>query len=963
MEALQPGTPYPLGATWDGAGVNFAVFAEFASAVDVCLFDHPDAVRESVRIPLTTCTDFVWHGYIPNLRPGQLYAFRVAGPHLPWEGQRYNPHKLLIDPYAKAIHGQVNWTDAVFGYPIGSGDSLIRDERDSAPYMPRCVVIDPSFDWEHDQLLQIPLHESIIYEMHVKGFTALHPELPPELRGTYAGLASAPVIDYLQKLGVTAVELLPVHHFLDNRYLTEQGLRNYWGYSTIGFFAPEARYSSSGDAGQQVKEFKHMVKQLHMAGIEVILDVVYNHTAEGNHFGPTLSMKGFDNRAYYRLMPDAQYYLDYTGTGNTLNILHPRTLQLVMDSLRYWVLEMHVDGFRFDLASTLARGLYEGDRLSAFFDTIHQDPVLSQVKLIAEPWDIGPGGYQVGNFPVRWAEWNGQYRDTVRRYWKNDEALVAELAYRLSGSSDLYENTGRKPYASINFITAHDGFTLRDLVSYNEKHNWANGEENRDGESHNNSWNCGVEGPTNDPQITRLRAQQQRNFLATLFLSQGVPMLLAGDESNRTQQGNNNAYCQDNEISWHTWNHSPEDQALLEWTRMLIKIRHAHPVFHRRNFFQGRAIHGQDIHDIEWYRPDGQMISEGEWQHGAIHAFGMQLNGQYIDDVDDQGRAVQDDIFLLLFNPGFAACHFSLPGDPATTCWQRVFDTAQPDAAADYPLSELSYSVDAHALVLLRQQGQTAPPEQTIRLQQPDHILRQATPSATSATLITLSHIWSTEQNHPYNIHVYLPPSYDNPDHVQHYPVLYTLLPYQQAQRAALQHMLSVNNAAELIMVFVPVFANTTDSHTPAFYPENYVNTTSALLAFMLETLKPLIDERFRSLPDRHTTGLFDWHVPGTPSLAALLNYPHYVGAAATCFSQPDPELLTQLEAMVHIQGSLFIGHSLTQMAATHSPFQSLLTLLEQKEYHPVVQQFAQAMNFTAFWQTQRHELLKILFG
>ncbi|HEU5014671.1 MAG TPA: glycogen debranching protein GlgX [Roseiflexaceae bacterium] len=704
--AIWPGQPYPLGATWDGQGVNFALYSEGATAVELCLFDSPDAAHESERIRMPEYTDRVWHVYLPGLQPGQLYGYRVYGSYDPQRGQRFNPAKLLVDPYAKAISGPIDWNDTIYGYTIGDpAADLSFDERDSAPFMPRSVVPDGAFDWGDDKPPRTPLHDSIIYELHVKGFTRRHPDVPENLRGTYAGLAYPPVLEYLQSLGITAVELLPVHHRVDDRHLVEKGLRNYWGYNTLGYFAPDGRSSSAGALSQQILEFKAMVKTLHAAGIEVILDVVYNHTAEGNHLGPTLSMKGIDNTAYYRLVRgNERFYMDYTGTGNSLNMLHPRTLQLVMDSLRYWVLDMHVDGFRFDLASTLARGLHEADRLSAFFDIIHQDPVLSQVKLIAEPWDVGPGGYQVGHFPILWAEWNGKYRDTVRQFWKGDEAQIAEMAYRLAGSSDLYESTGRRPYASINFITAHDGFTLRDLVSYNEKHNEANGENNTDGESHNNSWNCGVEGPTDDPGVNALRAQQQRNLMATLLLSQGVPMLLGGDEFGRTQGGNNNAYCQDNRISWVDWNLSEDGQALLAFTRKLIEIRKAHPVLHRRSFFQGRSIHGLQISDIDWFRPDGQQMSDEEWNGGWVRSLGLLLNGQIMDEWDMRGRHVQDEVLFLLLNAYHEPVPFTLPGSAADPNWTMLIDTSDPnnsDSPAFRPGQE--YPLQGRSLVLLVQ--------------------------------------------------------------------------------------------------------------------------------------------------------------------------------------------------------------------------------------------------------------------
>jgi glycogen operon protein len=706
VRAIWPGAPYPLGATWTGESVNFALFSEKATAVELCLFDSPDAPTEYERIRLPEQTDRVWHVELPGLQPGQLYGYRVYGPYDPERGLRFNPAKLLIDPYAKAISRRIEWNDTLFGYTIGDpAEDRSFDDRDSAPHMPRCVVIDSAFDWGDDKPPLTPLHDSIIYELHVKGFTRLHPYIPEQLRGTYAGLAQPAAIEYLQSLGVTAVELLPVHHHVDDRHLIERGLRNYWGYNTLSYFAPDMRYSASGWLGQQVTEFKAMVKALHAAGIEVILDVVYNHTAEGNHLGPTLSMKGIDNPAYYRLVSDdPRYYMDYTGTGNSLNMLHSRTLQLIMDSLRYWVLEMHVDGFRFDLAATLARGLHETDRLSAFFDVIHQDPILSQVKLIAEPWDVGPGGYQVGNFPVLWAEWNGKYRDTVRRFWRGDEAQVVELAYRLSGSSDLYESTGRRPYASINFVTAHDGFTLHDLVSYNDKHNAANGEDNQDGESHNHSWNCGVEGPTGDPEVNKLRARQQRNLLATLLLSQGAPMLLAGDEFGRTQRGNNNAYCQDNPISWVDWTLDDTGRELLAFVRKLTAIRKQHPVLHRRSFFQGRSIHGLQVSDIEWYRPDGQEMSDAEWENGLVRSLGMLLNGVIMDEWDARGNHVRDDIVLLLLNADHEPIAFTLPGVNGGQAWEPLLDTAQVDAPELPPCDPgAAYMLQGRSLVLLRQ--------------------------------------------------------------------------------------------------------------------------------------------------------------------------------------------------------------------------------------------------------------------
>jgi glycogen operon protein len=612
-----------------------------------------------------------------------------------------------MDPYARAITGTIDWNDTMWGYTIGSDDDdLSFDERNSAPYMPRCVVIDSSFPWGEDRSPATPLNQSVIYELHVKGFTQLHPEVPEPLRGTYAGLASPPVIDYLRSLGVTAVELLPVHQHVDDRFLVERGLRNYWGYNTLSFFAPDVRYSQSGQLGEQVREFKTMVKALHAAGIEVILDVVYNHTAEGNHLGPTLSWRGVDNQSYYRLVPEQErYYMDYTGCGNSLNMLNSHALQMIMDSLRYWITEMHVDGFRFDLAATLVRGLHEADRLSAFFDVIHQDPVISQVKLIAEPWDIGPGGYQVGNFPVLWSEWNGKYRDTVRRFWKGDESQVAELAYRLAGSSDLYQHNGRRPYASINFVTAHDGFTLNDLVSYNEKHNEANGEENRDGESHNNSWNCGVEGPTDDPKVLKLRARQRRNLMATLLLSQGVPMILAGDERARTQGGNNNAYCQDNEIGWIDWYLDDAGREMLEFTRRILRIRKEHPMLRRRRFFQGRRIHGTDIFDIVWLRPDGHEMSDDEWSDGLVRCIGVMLNGQAMYEWDERGQRVYDDVLLLLLNAYHDEIPFALPQGVQHLHWEVLVDTTYASGSARPALRAGDiYPLQGRSLALLCQQ-------------------------------------------------------------------------------------------------------------------------------------------------------------------------------------------------------------------------------------------------------------------
>jgi isoamylase len=697
--AVWPGRPYPQGATWDGEGVNFAIFSEFAEKVELCLFDQ-NGRQETHRVVLPEHTDQVWHGYLPEARPGLLYGYRVYGPYEPLKGFRFNPNKLLLDPYAKQLLGTLRWSDAHFGYRIGhKQEDLSFDRRDSASGMPKCRVIDPAFTWGADRPPRIPWHESVIYELHVKGFTMRHPEVPPALRGTYAGLATAPVVKYLQGLGITAVELMPVHYFVDDRHLVDKGLRNYWGYNSIGFFAPETRYSATGS----VNEFKTMVKALHSAGIEVILDVVYNHTAEGNQMGPTLSFRGIDNAAYYRLNPEnLRYYTDYTGTGNSLNMRHPRVLQLIMDSLRYWVLEMHVDGFRFDLAATLARELHEVDRLGAFLDIIHQDPVLSSVKLIAEPWDLGEGGYQVGKFPSGWAEWNDRYRDAVRAYWKGDGGLIGELAYRMTGSSDLYEKSGRRPSASINFVTAHDGFSLRDLVSYNNKHNEANGEENRDGSNNNLSWNCGAEGPTEDPAVNQLRLRQSRNLLATVLLSQGVPMLLAGDEIGHSQQGNNNAYCQDNEISWLDWDLKEGKAGLLAFVGRMIALRKRHPVFRRKNFFQGRPIKGVGIKDISWLTPDGREMTDEEWKESSARCLGMLLVGQLILEQGERGDPVTDDNLLVLMNAHHEQIPFGLPSSAAGTGWRATVDTtwAVPSRRVIYS-SGTNYPLQARSLVVL----------------------------------------------------------------------------------------------------------------------------------------------------------------------------------------------------------------------------------------------------------------------
>ncbi len=702
----RPGRPYPLGATWDGAGVNFALFSEHATAVALCLYDERDPGKEVRQIRVEQRTDQVWHVYLPGVRPGTLYAFRVNGPYEPRQGHRFNPAKALLDPYARAIAGTLQWNDVFFGYRAGDPAGDVRpDDRDSAPHLPKSVVVDPTFDWEGDRPPQTRWSRTVIYETHVKGFTRRHPEVAPELRGTYAGLAAPAAVRHLTELGVTAVELLPVHHSVTEKYQADRGLTNYWGYNSIGFFCPDSRYSASGHLGRQVDEFKQMVKTLHRAGIEVILDVVYNHTAEGNHLGPTLSFRGIDNAAYYRLSPeDLRYHVDYTGCGNTLNMRHPRTIQLLMDSLRYWVLDMHVDGFRFDLAAALARELHDVDRLSAFFDVVHQDPVISQVKLIAEPWDLGEGGYQVGNFPVGWTEWNGKYRDTIRRYWKGDEGQVAELAYRLTGSSDLYEMGGRRPYASVNFVTAHDGFTLADLVSYDVKHNLANGEDNRDGTDDNGSWNCGVEGPTDDPAIVALRERQMRNLLATLFLSQGIPMLLSGDEMGHTQRGNNNAYCQDNELSWLAWPPTETGRRLIDFTRRLIRLKHANPVFHRRTFFQGRRIHGSAVKDLAWFRPDGHEMTDEEWQNNHGRCLGLRLEGDAIEEVDDLGEPIVGDTFLILLNAHHEPVPFVLPAHESRVRWEPVLDTRDWDGGADRPAQRTGeqYRLEGRSLAVLR---------------------------------------------------------------------------------------------------------------------------------------------------------------------------------------------------------------------------------------------------------------------
>jgi isoamylase len=695
-----PGVPYPQGATWDGEGVNFSIFSEHATGVELCLFAKDGDADASARVRLTQRTDLNWHCYLPDVRPGQLYGYRVEGPWAPAEGHRFNPAKLLLDPYAKAISGKVRWDDTVFGYTIGHPDAdLHRDDRDSAAAMPKSVVIDPSFTWGGDQPPRVPWSKTVIYEAHVRGLTKLHPGIPEELRGTYLAMSSDPIIDHLTSLGVTAVELLPVHHFVNDRTLIDKGLSNYWGYNSIGFLAPDVGYATGG-RGWQVDEFKSMVKGLHRAGIEVILDVVYNHTGEGNHLGPTLGLRGVDNASYYRLMPeDKRHYMDFTGTGNSLNMLHPRTIQLIMDSLRYWVLDMHVDGFRFDLAPVLARELYEVNRLGTFFDIIHQDPVLSQVKLIAEPWDVGPGGYQVGNFPVGWAEWNDRYRNCVRSFWRGDPGQLPELASRLSGSSDLYAASGRDTYASVNFLTAHDGFTLADLVSYEHKHNEANGEDNRDGTDDNLSRNWGEEGPSELESVQAMRAQTQRNMLATLFFSQGVRMMVAGDEMGRTQQGNNNAYCQDNEISWVDWDLSQADRDLLDFTRMVLALFRANPVLRHQSFFTGRRLSADGVKDIMWLRRDGVEMSDEDWASPDPHILGMLLNGRASDAVDERGRPTFGETMLVLMNGGPHTRYVTLPKMDTQGRWELILNTARPGATGS-PTQGLR--LGSHSLIALR---------------------------------------------------------------------------------------------------------------------------------------------------------------------------------------------------------------------------------------------------------------------
>lgn len=694
-----PGNAYPLGATYDGMGTNFSLFSDVAERVELCLFDEEG---KETRVALPENSGHCWHGYFPDIQPGQRYGYRVHGPWSLGQGHRCNPAKLLLDPYAKSIDGDIDWNEAVFPYPFSSGPDA-RNDGDSAPFMPRCIVPQPFFDWAGDRRLHRPWHETVIYELHVKGFTAQHPDIPPELRGTYAGLAHPAAIGYLKQLGVTAVELMPVHYFLQDKRLVEQGLRNYWGYNTICYLAPEGRYAADKRPGAAVAEFRQMVKALHHAGIEVILDVVYNHTAEGDHLGPVLTFKGIDNAYYYQLEDDARYYRDYSGIGNCFNMRQPHVLQLIMDSLRYWVVEMHVDGFRFDLAATLARELHEVQRLSVFFDIIQQDPVISQIKLIAEPWDLGEGGYQVGNFPPGWSEWNGKYRDCLRDFWRGRDETLGEFAYRFSGSSDLYAGNSRNPFASINFVCAHDGFTLRDLVSYNEKHNLANGEDNRDGSDDNRSWNCGVEGPTDDAGIVALRTRQQRNFLVTLMLSQGVPMLLAGDEAGRTQQGNNNAYCQDNEVSWFDWSGMDED--LGEFARRLIAFRHHHPVFRQRSWFQGRAIHGADCSDIAWFNHAGEQASEESWDGWSAKTLGVFINGETIPNPNARSVPATDDSFYLIFNASHEMLEFTLPPERWGQPWVAVLDTFRGWLDDSPPLQAgARLKVESRSMVVLRRE-------------------------------------------------------------------------------------------------------------------------------------------------------------------------------------------------------------------------------------------------------------------
>ncbi|MCP4966598.1 MAG: glycogen debranching protein GlgX [bacterium] len=692
-----PGEPYPLGATYDGAGTNFAIYAENADRVELCLFDNDN---NEISIRLEEITAFTHHAYVVGVEPGQRYGYRVHGPWSPADGLTFNSAKLLLDPYSKAIEGEVNWSEDVFAHQLAHPNRI--SETDSAQHVPRSIVVDTSFDWGDDTAPGTPLYKSVIYETHVRGISMTHPDVPTDLRGTFAGIACEPVIQHLQRLGISAVELMPVHHFVSEHSLMDKGLTNYWGYATVGFLAPHGEYSASGDRGEQVVEFKQMVKALHAAGIEVILDVVYNHTGESGMLGPALSFRGIDNHTYYRIDPNNRWrYVDYTGTGNSLNVRHPAVLKLIMDSLRYWVTEMHVDGFRFDLASALARELHDVDKLSSFFDLIQQDPVVSRVKLIAEPWDVGDGGYQVGNFPPLWSEWNAKYRDGVRDYWRGTDWSLANFASRFTGSSDLYGFSGRRPHASINFVTAHDGFTLSDLVSYNHKHNTANAEDNRDGESHNRSWNSGQEGPTNDPDVLTVRKRRQRSILATLLLSQGVPMLLGGDELGRTQAGNNNAYCQDNEISWYDWENA--DRFLLGFTKRLIALRNRHPVFTRRRWFEGRKVHGEDVRDIGWYNTDGSPMSDHDWNLGYARSLAVFLNGEAIPTPGPQGERVTDDSFIVLFNAHTEPVTFTVPEDLEGFEWQVVLDTSREMTCADLIGAGDAWLVEGWSVVLLQQ--------------------------------------------------------------------------------------------------------------------------------------------------------------------------------------------------------------------------------------------------------------------
>jgi len=699
---IWPGAPYPQGANWDGEGVNFSLFSEHAEAVELCLFDHPYDAEASHRIQLRDRTDLIWHCYLPDARPGQLYGYRVHGPYDPGRGHRFNPNKLLLDPYAKAISGTIKWDDSLYGYTIGDpNEDLSFDERDSAGGMPKSVVVDSAFTWGDDRKPRTPWNRTVIYECHVRGMTMRHPDLPEGIRGTYLALAHDPIIDHLLSLGVTSVELMPVHQFVADRRLVDTGLTNYWGYNSIGFLAPHVGYATAG-RGHQVDEFKTMVKALHRAGIEVILDVVYNHTGEGNELGPTLSLRGVDNASFYRLQPDdPRYYMDFTGTGNSMNMLHPRTIQLIMDSLRYWVRDMHVDGFRFDLAPVLARELYEVRPAGGVLRHHPAGPDLSQVKLIAEPWDVGPGGYQVGNFPIGWAEWNGKYRDCVRRFWRGDPGQVAELASRLSGSSDLYEAGGRRTYASVNFVTAHDGFTLNDLVSYEQKHNDANGDNNQDGSNENWSRNWGAEGPTDSARVGRIRERMKRNLLATVVFSQGVRMVLGGDELGRTQGGNNNAYCQDNETSWMDWQLDPEDEELLRFTRTILRIFHSNPVLRRRTFFTGRPMADGGVKDLTWVRPDGEEMRHEDWQDSENHILGMLLHGQATDEVDERGRPIFGDTLLLLLNGGSRSRYFTMPGVEGQGSWQELVNTSRPELPRRTVRAE-GVMLVAHSLMLLR---------------------------------------------------------------------------------------------------------------------------------------------------------------------------------------------------------------------------------------------------------------------